>query len=152
MEILVQRHIFSAQSTIGDLTIPGHDFKCHTLEDCVRPDGQKIPHETAIPAGRYQVIVDYSNRFKRYMFHVLNVPMFEGIRIHCGNSDADTDGCLLVGVSEQLNWIGESHVAFVALWNLLTIEDGYDSEHLCTKYKMREPTWITVNGALGAAA
>lgn len=152
MEIKVQRFVFSAKSTIGELTIPGHDFKCHTLEDVVRPDGVKVPHETAIPAGRYQVTVDYSNRFKRYMFHVLDVPMFEGIRIHCGNTDADTDGCILVGVSEMLDWIGESHVAFVGLWNLLVIPCGYDEDHLCAKYKMREETWITIQQAMGAAA
>jgi hypothetical protein len=152
MELFVQRFVYSAKSTIGELTIPGHDFKCHTLEDVVRPDGVKIPHETAIPGGRFRLIVDYSNRFKRYMFHILDVPMFEGIRIHCGNTDADTDGCLLVGVSEAHDWIGGSHVAFNALWNLLTIEDGYDEIHLCKKYRMREATWITVQGALGATA
>lgn len=152
MEILVTRSIYSEKSTIGDLVIPGQDFKCHTLEDRVRPDGVKVQNETAIPAGRYEVVVDYSNRFKRYMFHVLNVPGFEGIRIHCGNTDADTDGCLLVGVSENHDWIGESHVAFAALWNLLTIESAYDTEHLCQAYKMREPTFITIQGVLGATA
>jgi hypothetical protein len=152
MEILVTRFIYSDKSTIGDLTVPGHDFKCHTLEDKVRPDGVKVPHETAIPAGRYKVVIDYSNRFKRYMFHVLDVPLFEGIRIHCGNTSADTDGCLLVGVSEQHDWIGGSHVAFAALWDLLAIKDGYDSEHLCDRYKMREETWITIQQTMGAAA
>lgn len=153
MEILVQRFIYSDKSTIGEMTIPGRDFKCHTLEDKVRPDGVKVPHETAIPEGRYQLVIDYSNRFKRYMFHILNVPMFDGIRIHCGNTGEDTDGCLLVGVSERNDWIGESHVAFSALWNLLVIPSGYDSEHLCAKYAMREETWITVRGtALGATA
>jgi hypothetical protein len=153
IEGTIQRFIYSEKSTIGELTFPGHDFKCHTLEDKVRPDGVKVPHETAIPEGRYRLTIDYSNRFKRYMFHLLDVPNFEGIRIHCGNTDADTDGCVLVGISEQNDWIGESHVAFVGLWNLLTIPTGYDSEHLCAKYGMREETWITVKGtAIGAAA
>jgi hypothetical protein len=48
MELLVTRYIYSEKSTIGDLVVPGHDFKCHTLEDKVRPDGVKVPHETAI--------------------------------------------------------------------------------------------------------
>lgn len=153
MEIIVQRFIYSEHSTIGEMTIPGADFKCHTLEDKVRPDGVKVAHETAIPEGRFPLVIDYSYRFKRYMFHILNVPMFEGIRIHCGNTDADTDGCLLVGISEQHDWIGESHVAFAKLWSLLAIEDGYDAVNLCPKFKMRDETWITVKGtALGAAA
>lgn len=57
----------------------------------------KIPHKTAIPAGRYRVTIDMSTRFKRMMLHILDVPGFDGIRIHSGNTAEDTDGCPLVG-------------------------------------------------------
>lgn len=72
-------------------------FLCHTLEDVVRPDGVKIMHETAIPKGVYELAVTFSNRFKKRLPLLLNVPNFEGVRIHGGNSDSDSSGCVLVG-------------------------------------------------------
>lgn len=88
-------------STIGDLSIDGVP-ECHTLEDCVREvagpvASWKIPGKTAIPVGIYQVVIDFSDRFKRNMPHVLDVPGFTGIRIHKGNTDKDTEGCILLG-------------------------------------------------------
>ena len=82
-------------------------FYAYSLEDKVRdanndgdlndPGEQKIAGQTAIPVGRYQVIVNMSTRFKRMMPLLLNVPGFGGIRIHGGNTDADTHGCPLIG-------------------------------------------------------
>ena len=96
MELKVNRTDFTPKSTIGDLLIDGQ-WECHTLEDAVRGPGIKIPGQTAISQGRYEIIIDRSMRFKRMMPHILNVPLFEGIRIHSGNSAADTAGCILVG-------------------------------------------------------
>ena len=87
MELRLVRETFTAVSTIGRLMVDGL-FDSYTLEDVVR-DGPKIPGRTAIPYGRYQVIIDYSNRFKRPMPLLLNVPGFTGIRIHQGNTDAE---------------------------------------------------------------
>ena len=98
MNILVHRFEFGDNYTIGKLFVDGI-FYCYTLEDKVRDI--KIPNETAIPCGTYQVIIDFSNRFQKDMPHILNVPNYEGIRIHSGNTDKDTDGCILVG----LDWI-----------------------------------------------
>ncbi len=82
--------------TIGKMYIDGTEM-CYTLEDIVRPDGEKVYGETAIPAGRFRVDVTFSNRFQRELPLVLGVPNFTGIRIHPGNTAADTHGCILVG-------------------------------------------------------
>jgi hypothetical protein len=113
------------EATIGELRINGY-FECFTLEDKVRevlgqPTAQwKIQGVTAIPVGTYQVIVDMSSRFGRLMPHILDVPGFSGIRIHRGNTDKDTEGCVLLGttvVGEDL--IAHSTEAFTAFFNKL---------------------------------
>ena len=91
-------------------------FECYTLEDTVRAPGVKIPGATAIPYGHYEVIIDFSKRFVRNMPHVLRVPMFEGIRIHPGNTTADTEGCILLGTSYGSDIIYESRKAFVKFY------------------------------------
>ena len=120
MEMTVRRVVATSKSTIGDLTILGGSFHCYTLEDVVRT-GPKVWGETAIPAGRYEVIVNFSARFRRPMPLLLAVPGFEGIRIHDGNDAADTDGCILVGQTKgpQADWIGSSVAAFNGLFPLI---------------------------------
>ena len=93
--------------TLGALYLDGYFFGW-TLEDQLRPAGVKIPGATAIPAGTYRVIIDQSVRFKCLMPHVLDVPGFDGIRIHAGNSPEDTTGCLLVGMAKGK--IGEGRI------------------------------------------
>ena len=66
------------------------------MEDTVRGHGIKIAGQTAIPAGCYKVVVNRSARFKRDMPLLLDIPEFFGVRIHGGNSSADTTGCILV--------------------------------------------------------
>lgn len=102
-------------ATLGQLFIDGV-YKWFSLEDRWRPNEIKIPGETCIPAGTYQVIINRSVRFGKMLPLLLNVPGFEGVRIHPGNSDADTAGCILVGGSCQPNAkpvpkIGESVLA-----------------------------------------
>lgn len=115
MNLQLQRHTFTDKSTIGSLYVDGV-FECYTLEDVVRPEGVKIKGETAIPYDEYEVIIDFSNRFQKPMPHVMNVPMFDGIRIHPGNSDVDTEGCILLGKSKSVDFIGNSREAFGAFF------------------------------------
>jgi hypothetical protein len=116
MFIQVKRTDYSDKATIGELYVDGV-FECYTLEDVVRSDGVKIFGETAIPPGTYAVGMTWSKRFGRIMPQIMDVPGFEGIRIHPGNSDKDTEGCILVGKTKNPpNWIGESVAAFNPLY------------------------------------
>lgn len=99
MECELKRIYKGIDYTIGELYIDGA-FICHTLEDKVRllnSYEDKVYGETAIPIGRYKVVLSYSNRFKRILPEVLNVEFFNGIRIHEGNHKDNTEGCILVG-------------------------------------------------------
>lgn len=98
MKLKVERRFLKPGYTIGRLEVDGKYF-CDTLEDRVRDLSRekKIPGETAIPAGIYDVVVNISPRFKRKLPRLLNVPGFEGILIHRGNTPEDTAGCILVG-------------------------------------------------------
>jgi hypothetical protein len=83
--------------TLGRLFIDGQ-FQWWTLEDRLRPASEpKVPGQTAIPAGRYRVILTPSFRFKQILPELVNVPNFVGIRMHAGNTPADTAGCILIG-------------------------------------------------------
>lgn len=118
VNLVLIRSRFSKRSTIGRLFIDGK-FECWTLEDAVRPE--KVQNETAIPAGHYPVRITPSPRFKRDLPLVVGVPGFEGIRIHPGNTDADTEGCILVGTSAAADRVNESRRAFDALFLKLEV-------------------------------
>ena len=106
MKLLLKRIAFKETYTIGKLSIDGAYF-CDTLEDKNRdlnhdgdlndPSEGKVMHETAIPFGTYNVVVNVSPRFGRELPRLENVPHFDGILIHRGNTDADSSGCILVG-------------------------------------------------------
>lgn len=121
MNLTLRRHASGLTCTIGDLYIDGAWF-CNTLEDIVRPD--KVAGETAIPAGTYKVVVTESPRFKRRLPLLLNVPNFEGVRIHAGNTDRDTEGCILVGHWGGGEFISDSRAALAVLMERLDGEDA----------------------------
>lgn len=93
----VWRRWLFANESIGKLYESGLFTQIYTLEDEIRPPGEKVPGETAIPYGKYPLDITWSNRFERLMPLIENVPGFTGIRIHDGINERYTDGCLLVG-------------------------------------------------------
>lgn len=115
MDIKLIRETFTDKSTIGRLLIDGL-FYGWTLEDTDRrleeDVNRKIKGKTAIPTGRYRVIITWSPRFKRDLPLLVDVPGFDGIRIHSGNTPNDTEGCILVGKTKGNDFVGQSRVAF----------------------------------------
>lgn len=120
--IYLKRNIFTDITTIGDL-FWGPDFFCNTLEDTCRKRAgddnvltaaEKVPGKTAIPAGRYEIKMEWSNHYQRMMPHLQNVPLFTYIMMHWGNKAEDTDGCVLVGVhaADMVDWIGASQATY----------------------------------------
>ena len=113
MKLELKRLHRTNNSTIGELYVDGV-FECYTLEDKERE--VKIKNETAIPKGVYIVGITLSNRFKRMLPILMNVPNFEGVRIHSGNSNHDTEGCVLVGTTRSVDYISNSRKAFDKLF------------------------------------
>lgn len=118
MELLLERKYLKSNYTIGRLYI-NNKFFCNTLEDCVRDINKngifdcgefKIKGHTAIPYGEYEIKVTYSPKFKRELPLLLNVPHFEGIRIHRGNTQDDSSGCLLVGENKKKGMVINSTI------------------------------------------
>lgn len=120
MELKLNRIFLGSSATIGELLV-NDKYLCDTLEDRVRPEGEKVYGKTAIPEGTYEMVLSYSPRFKKILPEILNVPNFTGIRIHCGNSSADSSGCILVGTwdGEKEDWVSDSRIAFDELMALL---------------------------------
>lgn len=125
--ITLKRNIFTDKSTIGVLNLG--DQTWFSLEDKDRELKQsdpldlikvvKIKEKTAIPIGKYEVITSFSNRFKKVMPLLLEVPAFEGVRIHSGNTSENTEGCILLGKSQTKDFIGESRQAILEFMNTL---------------------------------
>jgi hypothetical protein len=126
-ELELVRRWFTDQTTIGELFFESV-FQCYILEDVVR--GLKIPGETAIPQGRYEVRLTFSKRFQRTLPILCEVPNFTGIRIHPGNDKGDTKGCLLTGTVRDVDCVKGSRIAFEALFAKLEKSAG--------------PRWITI--------
>lgn len=153
MELKLKRIAKKNGYTIGKLSVNGKYFS-DTLEDTDRGldsnmpldvlKRKKLAHITAIPTGRYQVTMNVvsprlskSNFYKQYgggrVPRLLNVPAFEGILIHCGNTAKDTDGCILVGKNSKVGMVLDSKITYSNLYPLLE-----------AAYKHNERIFITV--------
>lgn len=109
MKLRVERLWKKPTYTVGRLYVDGKLY-CNTLEDVVRDLDKeaKVPGKTAIPAGTYKVIFNWSPKFERNLPRLLNVPHFDGILIHPGNTADDSAGCILVGKNTEVGRLTES--------------------------------------------
>jgi hypothetical protein len=135
-KLTIIRDTFQPGCTLGRMYADGL-FLCHTLEDTDRfldkkGIAAKIYASTAIGAGEYAGRVSMSNRFKRMMPEILDVPGFTGIRIHSGNTAADTEGCILVGNVRGKDKILDSRAAFQSLMEKLRGAKGFEVEIIRT--------------------
>lgn len=139
MELIVERGLVKPSDVAceGWLFVDG-DLECFTLEDppIDWKKQKKIPGKTAIPEGRYEVVITWSPKFQAMVPMLLNVPNFTYIYLHWGNKAADTDGCILVGdvnKKQHDNWVGTSKIAFRRLISKL-----FDA------YSRGDRVWITI--------
>ena len=105
----VLREVFTSFSTIGRLLIMG-SFEAYVLEDPYHEI--KIPGQTCIPYGRYEVAIIWSDHYQKMMPYLLRVPNFDGVMIHTGNVALETRACLLIGRQKGPDRVSESQVAF----------------------------------------
>lgn len=144
MELTLTRKARSSESTISQLRVNGV-FECFMLEDVDRGLDQsmsaqfiatrKVPARTAIPTGRYQVVITLSKRFGVKMPLILDVKGFSGIRIHAGNHAGNTEGCPLTGTysKQKPNWVSDSKTAYVKLF-----------AKILAALARKEQVWITI--------
>jgi hypothetical protein len=145
MELFLESEPSVIDRTFGALYADGQ-FLAHSLEDVVREKAGvpvaewKINDVTAIPAGRYRVIITRSPHFSAraghdvYLPELLSVPGFEGVRIHGGNKPEDTEGCILVG---------DQRVANKEIFNCAPAVERV-KEKIQEAIKRGEEIWITV--------
>lgn len=128
MEIRVKRIARKDGYTIGRMSL-NNEYFCDTLEDTDRglKDtmqvneilAKKVKGQTAIPTGKYDVILTFSPKFKRVLPLLLNVPGYQYIRVHHGNLPSSTDGCLLVGENKVKGQIINSRATLEKLMSVL---------------------------------
>ena len=127
MKLTLKRIALRSTYTIGKLYIDDVYF-CDTLEDTVRDTNksgkfdngeQKVKGKTAIPYGTYEIKWTYSPRFKKHTPQLMNVPSFEGIRVHAGNTSADTEGCLILGENKQVGKVLNSRATINKFYQII---------------------------------
>jgi hypothetical protein len=137
MKLSLKRIAKKQTYTVGKLYIDGEYF-CDTLEDQDRHLSQNMPladivqakvmHKTAIPTGTYPVIVNVSPARKRLLPRLQNVPGFEGILIHRGNTEDDSSGCILLGENKEVGKVLNSTKYELRLVELLKNEKNITIE------------------------
>ena len=147
MELILERIAKRKTYTIGRLYIrrlvddeylagTADDYFCDTLEPTWRDyahGAYKVKGRSAIPEGRYAVVISFSPKFKAWLPILLGVPKFEGIRIHAGNTAADTEGCILVGKNKLVGQVVDSRIWLHRL-----------KQKIVEARSRGEPVWITI--------
>ena len=133
MKVLIDRKWKKDTYTIGRVYVDG-EFFCNSMEDCDRGLRQdmsvgeisrlKVYGETAIPTGKYKVTMTMSAKYKRVMPQIMNVPGYSGVRIHSGNTAADSFGCVLLGKNTKVGWISDSRATCTKFEELLKKAGG----------------------------
>lgn len=126
LNLLIRREQFTDQATLGSLYLAGL-WECFTLEDRVRADPDlstpqneaKVYGETAIPVGKFRMVLSLSPRLKIVTPELLDVPGFSGIRVHVLNRPEETLGCIGVGQGRADGRLVRSQLAFDALMGKL---------------------------------
>ena len=151
MELILERIAKKKTYTIGHLYIakepdgnnPGLGQPltkglqiCDTLEPTWRDyknGAYKVKGRSAIPEGRYAVVISFSPKFKQWLPILLGVPKFDGIRIHAGNCSEDTEGCILVGKNRLVGQVLDSRIWLHRL-----------KQKIVEAKSRGEPVWITI--------
>ncbi|MBQ2210316.1 MAG: hypothetical protein II404_10180 [Prevotella sp.] len=151
MELILERiakkknytigHLYIANETSGDNPGLGQPLTkglqiCDTLEPTWRDyqnGAYKVKGKSAIPEGRYAVVISWSPKFGAWLPILLGVPKFEGVRIHAGNTPQDTEGCILVGKNREVGKVLDSRIWVHRL-----------KQKIVEAKARGEPVWLTV--------
>jgi len=123
--INIKRLYFKDTYTIGKCTVDG-EYICDTIEDTVRvlnSKEDKVYGETAIPAGTYNADIYFSKKFGYKVVRLFDVPYFEGIYVHKGNTAKDSLGCIILGYNDKKGWVSRPTIA---LNKLIKAVEGAD--------------------------
>lgn len=136
LELLLERDIIEPEFSLGHLYV-AMQFYGYTCEDADRaledhPEA-KIHGQSAIPRGRYRLATSLSQRFGRELPILENVPGFSGVRIHGGNTAADTEGCILLGRVRTRNGVANCADRVVSLTKVINDTEANGDE-----------VWLTV--------
>lgn len=103
----------------------------YTVEDEDRhleTDGEKVYGKTAIPRGRYRIMVDFSHRFQKPLPHIMDVPKYEGVRVHGGNRAEQSLGCILIGTIPTPDGVANCLPAVKRIIELIEADDAIGKE------------------------
>lgn len=119
----------------GEIVTEDKHYLCDTLEPRRRnlKKEKKVLGRTAIPEGRYRIVITKSFRFKCWLPQVREVPGFSGIRFHAGNYPSDTRGCILPGWNRKKGMVVNSRAALQMLMQEMTAALDRD-----------EQIWLTI--------
>ena len=117
-------------------TYEHQEYFCDTLEPTWRDyahGAYKVKGRSAIPEGRYAVVISFSPKFQQWLPILLGVPKFDGIRIHAGNTAEDTEGCILIGKNRVVGKVLDSRIWVHRL-----------KQKIVEAKSRGEPVWITI--------